>query len=1317
MANGIFDYARYLNTLQTVTEVGNIFPSEQKKWTYSIEGGGTQGWTAEINWLTLIVETVSFDATGRPDFSNSNIFGYYEGGTATEYSNGTISIPAGMYTGPILPATTRHIPVTVVNIRWTKDGATFANNIALVQNWEPGVDIEDPVNGNNFIPIVKEPSTLTLTGPGAVIYGRTLTMSVTTDIPIFLGNNSVAYFFWDRPAGRVLLGSAIFSADTRTAIFNYNTNGTSLVGGATYPIYAEFSGVRQYGWQRSNTVQQVITAQIPLVLVGQSFSPSQAEYLVGDTPIYTLRVRPDPSYPQTGVAVGNTLRFTKRNAGPITTPYWTLTTPLSTTTFVNGIGTVSVPVTLSDFNLSDYAVNDSAAITTGTIISNVYNFTLKLSNIYAVDASWDVFFDGPYAAGQRNLGNTYQVAHSVTGTIVGEAFPISISKTTTSTYLTEPLTVTVTKPVRNYAGSIRLFAVSSTGTTSTVATFPFNAGTNRVSATFDSLGLGTWTLYAEYTGDLGTGYQSFRKNLPSTSNAISHFVRLGNDLNPIFTFDETATNDILRMRANFANQLPKWVDFYEGSTFITSSTWTRNTTTTIVYTTSTVDPAGTKTISNLSTERGWPTAGKIGTVSNPNPTFYNLGGLYQNKWPIYSTLYRYKSSSESNSSYIANPIEPYNPVSQQVTITGPYGNTYNWPYVTIGDGKGYNVIGLTEQLANYFPRNYTIGAVTLTLVQYIGNYDGRHLYRFTPEIIAEDIKYYDVYDGLSGSSLARWGTGAPGVRRDVRQGGQYFQPYTFWIDATNAPAGTNYMDLTNGDIYIKENERTVRFPVQGGYASQTYARGWYLRASGGESGFWQAYVKYINFGNRSWVNPNPSDSRLAARYNLANAWYDAVKNIRTGNISSATVTTISEDSIYRDTNSIRIELPKNTISNAYALRAVWPGTLDLDRTYGKFNPFDISIQLPPAEINLLPAQYSIVDASATANPSPTTGGTWTNAVYGMFATNGVRLGAQVSVDPEFGTGITGGTATFFNSITGDVFGSAPVVNDRAYLTVSTSTLLSSTTGTATINYGVRFQGQFAGTATSTTTNSLQVTNNSAFTMVDFNYTGSSPFSYVDTGASPVPPRAYDRFSSPIMASITRHPFMTITKSDYPQFSGTGNPVYVDGYVDMLLPQCEWRGAYSPYQASSTYPSNRTSTFHFLTYATINYADGTSRRVLLNRNATRIYMPSPFFYFYDNQDTTITIPSSNLPTMRSLELGNHASNTAAPKTAFQLDFAGYWSVGIPIYRVLFWNDPWTSIVLDMDVAAWEFNANNNDNGLASLGANARLGYNTRLTVSN
>ena len=154
---GVLNYDNYINIFATAEDVKQTFPRDQYTLTYDFDDLGADGWTAEFSWMNLVIDQIKYTVDGTPDFSKSSCIGFFEvdQGSGSQYDSTTISLPANMYTGPILPGAERNVPVTIVNILWTKGTANFQRQLLLIQNWEPGTEILDPTLDPDYIPIIE----------------------------------------------------------------------------------------------------------------------------------------------------------------------------------------------------------------------------------------------------------------------------------------------------------------------------------------------------------------------------------------------------------------------------------------------------------------------------------------------------------------------------------------------------------------------------------------------------------------------------------------------------------------------------------------------------------------------------------------------------------------------------------------------------------------------------------------------------------------------------------------------------------------------------------------------------------------------------------------------------------------------------------------------------------------------------------------------------------------------------------------------------------------------------------------------------------
>jgi hypothetical protein len=566
---GILDYKRYLNTLQTLTNLGQTFPSSQQTYNFSVAGGGTASWPATISWETLILDKVAFSsqATGYiPDVSNSEVVGYYEGSTATQYSSGVISIPANMYTGPILPGGDYNVPLTVVHIEWFDGTTTYAQQIGFIQQWEPGVPIGDPANDFDFAALYGIPSNLTLTGIPGLIYGDDLVLIATTDMAIDLGTNTRVRFYQRAIGGDILLGTANFVG--RTATFNLTTIGNFPIG--EYNFYAVSSAVKIYLKATSNDFNVRVAAGVPLIVNTSTFDPNKAYYFPGDNVTYNLGVYADPAFTATGVAISNTLTVTLINGFPPNTQ-----SVIGVTNFVNGQAQIPFTVDASMIDSARVYPQTQYSITQQQIdtVNGIYTATLLVRNTETVTSVWNSQFIGRYAGGTTST--SIQVATTTSVTVVADAFPITITQDSTNTFVSEEFIITVNTPNVAYYNTLTIFAQK--GASLEAIYTGNNSGTGQFTASvFISSSTGTWTLFASYPGDLGLSL--INANSSSTSNSLSHFIRNGNELlpPPILNFYRTPDNDILEVRASTSTTLTNIVSFYEGTTLLGTAEWVRN---------------------------------------------------------------------------------------------------------------------------------------------------------------------------------------------------------------------------------------------------------------------------------------------------------------------------------------------------------------------------------------------------------------------------------------------------------------------------------------------------------------------------------------------------------------------------------------------------------------------------------------------------------------------------------------------------------------------------------------------------------------------
>lgn len=159
---GVLSFSEFLGGPDNIVAEA-IFPSTKRTYNYNFNQDIT-GWTWAMDAQTLVINPVTYDRNGVPNFSSSLVIGYFAKeeittdsavinvvNAATGLVN--ITIPAGLYTGPIIPDARKNVPVTIVGITWTTaDTPTQTNSHrwAFIQSYEPDVTIGNPILDNGY---------------------------------------------------------------------------------------------------------------------------------------------------------------------------------------------------------------------------------------------------------------------------------------------------------------------------------------------------------------------------------------------------------------------------------------------------------------------------------------------------------------------------------------------------------------------------------------------------------------------------------------------------------------------------------------------------------------------------------------------------------------------------------------------------------------------------------------------------------------------------------------------------------------------------------------------------------------------------------------------------------------------------------------------------------------------------------------------------------------------------------------------------------------------------------------------------------------
>lgn len=154
---GVLNFDQYLGGADDI-KIEQAFPSTQKTLVYDF-GMNVSGWTFELDYQTLVVDTITFNRnTGKPNFANSKVIGSFPrvdissgniNTTAANTGKIYVTYPADMYTGAIIPDARLNVPIVVVALTWNDDGTptqTQTHRWALVQCWEPDVTVGNPID-------------------------------------------------------------------------------------------------------------------------------------------------------------------------------------------------------------------------------------------------------------------------------------------------------------------------------------------------------------------------------------------------------------------------------------------------------------------------------------------------------------------------------------------------------------------------------------------------------------------------------------------------------------------------------------------------------------------------------------------------------------------------------------------------------------------------------------------------------------------------------------------------------------------------------------------------------------------------------------------------------------------------------------------------------------------------------------------------------------------------------------------------------------------------------------------------------------------
>ena len=161
---GVLSFSQWLGGPDDV-KVDSEFPSTTKTLAYNF-GTNVTGWEFKLDYQTVVVDTISYDRDGTPNFSNSKVLGSFPYGivSTSTYINvvsaatGIVNVthPANLYTGPIIPDARQNNPMLIMGFTWTDNQTpkqTNTHRIAKIMAWEPQVTVGDPTTATNYTPL------------------------------------------------------------------------------------------------------------------------------------------------------------------------------------------------------------------------------------------------------------------------------------------------------------------------------------------------------------------------------------------------------------------------------------------------------------------------------------------------------------------------------------------------------------------------------------------------------------------------------------------------------------------------------------------------------------------------------------------------------------------------------------------------------------------------------------------------------------------------------------------------------------------------------------------------------------------------------------------------------------------------------------------------------------------------------------------------------------------------------------------------------------------------------------------------------------
>jgi hypothetical protein len=158
---GVLTFSQWLGGPDDV-KVDSEFPSTSKTLAYNF-GRNITGWTFKLDYQTVVVDTMSYNRDGSPNFADSKVIGSFPYGTVStgtyisvvSASSGIVNVthPGNLYTGSIIPDARVNNPILVMSFTWTENttpAQTDTHRIAKIMAWEPQVTVGDPITSAGY---------------------------------------------------------------------------------------------------------------------------------------------------------------------------------------------------------------------------------------------------------------------------------------------------------------------------------------------------------------------------------------------------------------------------------------------------------------------------------------------------------------------------------------------------------------------------------------------------------------------------------------------------------------------------------------------------------------------------------------------------------------------------------------------------------------------------------------------------------------------------------------------------------------------------------------------------------------------------------------------------------------------------------------------------------------------------------------------------------------------------------------------------------------------------------------------------------------